>query len=214
MSEFKKAEKDLASAEQILLPNRYEDAFVEAYQELTGLEVPKADERRLKATSNGLTYRWIRGRDITPTIVKLSREKPGLRVSGLTGYEWWREFVAVERNRCKTATSVASNKLIGRVSLIASAESAKAVTQRRSNQSRIQVVTAYPNLARKLGFGVKQAVSGCVEGVADSLDLPALDLVCSGQTIKKNGFVEIEPLLDSFPVVVSTLSPSGRMEER
>jgi ATP phosphoribosyltransferase len=198
------------SAEQVFLPNRYQQPFIDAYQSLTGNEVPEMKERKMSAKSGDIQFRWSRGRDI-PQIVELASDAdPSLLTVGLTGSEWCREFESAQPD-----TSVVwgrmSEKRLGRVSLIASANSDIDLIRKglEGGSEPIGVVTAYPNLIRALRTSGQYnlipavPVSGCAEGVADTLGMAAVDLVSKGETIAANGFVVVEELLDSYPALVS-----------
>ncbi len=206
MSEFNKSKEDIAkSARQVLLPSRYEKPFVEAYQQLSGFEVPEARPRKLKVVSNGTTFRRVRGRDIPKVLNELDTPD----AIGLTGYEWYLDAVEGDRD-ISLGLFRANETILGNVALIASTSVREEPLRQQllAREIPIDVVSPYPNIAGWLKFrygykiNLKMCVSGAVEGVADSLGIPAIDLVSTGETIRENDFVVIEPLLESYPALL------------
>ncbi len=199
-------------AKQVFLPNRYQKPFTEAFQELTGYEVPEVNERKAKAEADGRTYWWIRGRDV-PRVVELAgAESEG--VVGLTGGEWCMEYACAEPKASVTWGNM-TQKRMGRVALIApeSADASQIANRLRNGFYPLGVATAYPNLVTALGMtdryniSCQVPLSGSVEGVADAIGLPAVDLIVSGKTVEQNDFVIIEDLVDVYPALVF---PGGR----
>lgn len=210
---------ELASdAKQVFVPNRYGDVIVRAYEELTGQEVPKQDDRKAKLDSNGRTYWWIRGRDV-PKVVELAGEVMS-NVIGLTGSEWCMEYDATQPGTTGIWGRI-TPKRMGRVALIApNTANIPAITERLwRGFYPLGVATAYPGIVNGLGLmeryniRCKVALNGGVEGVAAAIGLPAVDLVSNkANTVKQNDFVVVENLLDAYPALVA---PGGdRYDEK
>ncbi|MES2970835.1 MAG: hypothetical protein V4702_00760 [Patescibacteria group bacterium] len=196
-------------AKQVFVPNRYQKVFVAAFQELIGEEIPKQDDRKAKVESNGRTYWWVRGRDVPQVVELAGAEMDG--VVGLTGSEWCMEYACNQR-RTTTVMGKMTQKRMGRIALIApeTAEIARIKSRLRSGTYPLGVITAYPGIVNGLGimerFNIlcQVALNGGVEGVAEAIGLPAVDLVSNeANTVKQNNFVVIENLLDVFPVLVA-----------
>lgn len=214
-----------SEATQVILPNRYETEFVNAYQAVTGNEVPKRskDERRATIQSAGVTYRWTRGRSIPSVVAVVSEVKPATRTVGLTGSEWCKEydlgtFLSGKRDMSVDWARLTESKL-GMVALIAPNKlDASVMRWRERRMQLIPVVTAYPNVVTMLGVSgqynvtPKVVVEGGVESVADALDMPAVDLVCGGGTILRNNFQIVSPLFDVYPALVCAASELRRRD--
>lgn len=202
------------SAEQVLLPNRYQRPFVDAYQNITNIEVPELKDRKMSAISQGILFRWIRGRDIPQVVELATARNPNICTIGLTGSEWCREYDYSTQSGTSLIWDEMSYERIGKVSLIASANSDISIIRSQLNDwSRpVQVVTAYPNLIRglrkdrKFNITSDVSISGGVEGVADMLGMVAVDLVSKGKTIASNNFVIVQELLESYPALVRSNS--------
>lgn len=191
-------------ADQILMPNRYQEPFAEAFQSITGIEVPRVEGRKLSACSAGKVFRFMRGRDI-PSVVD---ELGAVSTIGLTGSEWFVEYRCSQR-QAGIECRVVSEKSMGRIALLTPAGNETAANARLQTGYRpMQVATSYPNLVMSLALSgrfnmvPKMSVAGCVEAAAGALNLPAVDLVSSGETAAINGFAEAVKLMDVYPVAV------------
>lgn len=201
-------------AEQVFFPNRYQDKFIEAFQSLTGVEVPLMVGRESKAKSQGRTFWWLRGRDIPKLVQTASVTTPEITTVGLTGSEWCAEFRAAAKCDTTVRWDRLSNEKIGRVALIARADSNVDLIRDRLERGfePVRVVTGYPNFVQALGVSgqcnifPQISVEGGVEGAAEVLRMPAVDLVCRGDTIAINNFVVVEELLDTYPLLVTSSS--------
>lgn len=196
------------SAEQVLLPSRYQQPFINAYQALTGVEVPQFEDRKASVLSQGILFRLLRGRDI-PDITELLADPTTI---GLTGSDWCAEYAAGAVNNTRIVWDRASEEKMGIVAVIAKAS--HNIAQARNMLERgfepLRVVTVYPNLVSRLGaagctnIAVAKTVNGSVESVAEALRIPGVDMVSNeGRTTKVNNFVVVQELLSSYPAIVT-----------
>lgn len=207
-------ETDLQEADQICLPDRYQKPFVEAFQTLTGQEVPNFTGEKLDVSSGGKLFRLMRGRDIPNIVRKISRVEPRQKTVGLTGSEWVLDYMLGVQGAPEVAAVNASSEIIGAVGLLTLKAGEGANDAQIGDKSSIKVVTAYRNLVPRLGRNdglnivPSVVVSGKVEGVARLLNMAAVDLVVTGASIKANGFEMRTRLLDVYPAIVRATSPA------
>lgn len=216
MKNFKELAEIANESEQVFMPDRYQQPFIEAFQTLTGDEVPEMVGRKRTVKSGDRTYIWCRGRNIPAVVQAVSKTYPSLPVIGLTGSEWCAEYNCtpkvepVQWGRC-------SEKKLGDVALIASQRDDVENIRRRSQRGfqLLNVVTAYPNLVLAMAMSDRcnlypaYPVDGGVEGIADALGVPGVDLVSTGNTLSENSFVRIENLLEAYPALIT-----GNLERR
>lgn len=197
-------------AEQVFLPNRYQEPFVEALQRLTGEEVSKLEGRRLSVRSGGKTYRWARGRNIPKIVEAVAERTPNISTVGLTGSEWCLEYDLAEPKNSVLWDSMTESKL-GNLALIApSTYDIREICRGLPEEyfRPLPVVTVFPNIVRSLGtcgsFTVccELELDGGVESVADALGVAAIDLVSSGKTLQENNFVVLEELMPVYVALV------------
>ncbi len=198
--------ENLQEANQVYLPNRYQDVFVTAFQGITGDEVPVPAARESSIRSGGRTFVFVRGRDIPANVVAASANI-GVRASGLTGSEWCLDYQLGQQGRTPFVWANADDKPMGSVVLLRD----KDVSLDRSQKG---YSTVFPNLASKLlekariQIGEPFVVNGCTEGVAKGLGLAVVDLVSSGATAEANGFSIDKELLRVFPAITGVLAPA------
>jgi ATP phosphoribosyltransferase len=167
--------------------------------------------RVLSAEGDGVTYRFIRGRDIPLMVAKATMKNPGIRTVGLSGSEWCTEYVSAPENTQRNVSWDVVGAKMGRVSLIAPEESDAELLRERLEDKEldtVEVATALPNLVRGLGragtnIEVGATLVGAVESGAATLGMAGVDLVSSGETLRCNNFVEVLPLSESWPVLVT-----------
>lgn len=214
MKDFNRLVEIANEAQQVFLPDRYPNTMCDPFQELTGIEVPKKIERNMKAVSSGKTFRWTRGRSIPRIVALAAKITPEAPTIGLTGSEWCAEYTASECFADQPSGDIVwgsmSEERLGRLALIAkNTENAEALLwQVERSFSGVNVVTAYPNLVSMMGISGRcnlfpqVAIDGGVEGVADALGKPAVDLVVTGETLETNGFQIVKELMDTYPALV------------
>lgn len=225
-----KTEELAQNADLILLPDRYQEPFTEALQDLLGQEIPTKDGRKCTIISNGRTFQWVRGRDVPKLVEAYTINDPKINTIGMTGTEWYEEY-ANEIGFTFSNNRVASYKPIGRISLIAKESlnfTAENLGIGRGKES-VKVVTALPNLVRRVRIdkalnietllSLNNGVSGGVEGIANQLGVAAIDLVSKGETIRDNGMVVVQQLMTSYPELIwaepgtASLIPKQRIWE-
>lgn len=214
MSKFEKAEASARSAQQVFMPNRYQGEFFRAWERLTGRTVPSVDDRVLSAEADGIRYRFFRGRDVPLMVARASLKSPEVCTVGFSGSEWCEDYADASGIDAKGISWETVGKQMGRISLIAPKESDVDQLRAQLNDNdfdAIEVATALPNLVSGLGrtrrnIRVGAAVVGCVESAAAALGIPGVDLVSSGETLRRNGFIEVEQLSESWPVLVTAVS--------
>lgn len=216
-SGFKKFEKKMTkemieSSKEIYLPNRYQQPFIDALQQYADIEVPAQVGRRLAERSNGRTFRWMRGRDIPRVIARINATRPDTNAVGFTGSDWCQEYIVDRTNATVDWYALYSAPRMGRLAIIAPPSlDGKKIEEQLYKGDPVSVVTVYPNIANifvpKLSPGFNTSsdlvVNGGVEGVADALGMPAIDLVSSGDTVRENGFTVVEKLQEVFPAMVT-----------
>ena len=198
-----------SQAERVLMPDRYQQPFIDAFQTLTGCEVPEMSGRKRTIITAGRTFVWCRGRNIPGILQVLNTAEPNAKTIGLTGTEWCLEYENTPNTPTVAWQSLGKKKL-GTVALIAPAQGdIQKLTQRvECDLAAVGVVTAYPNLVRSMNeiavcnIFPAVTVDGGAEGIADSLKMPAVDLVSSGETIRENGFVVVKDLIATYPALV------------
>lgn len=201
---------DLQEANQILLPDRYAKKFETAYQEITGKEVPQTQGRKASVTSGGIVFRRIRGRDIPSAVRWSAQRNPGLRVVGITGSEWFMNYMLGEQGLPSVAAQEATTDLIGTVALLSKPGQLSEIANKQ-----LPVVTAYeflvPLLAKNNNLNITPSVvvSGSAENIADDLNMCAVDIVDTGESAVANGF-EVTELLSVYPVIVRAISRKER----
>lgn len=213
MSNFEK--ELLESADTIYLPNRYLEPFVEAVGNITNIDIPDIIGRKGSVESNGRTFRWVRGRDVPKIVASAQAAKPGSKVVGLTGSDWCDEYMLgeltgmVAANRRIDYYNIPGAKLMGRVAIIAppSVDAGRMLDEIQPGRKQlVPVVTVYPNLGTASSLSITTSieftVNGSVETVADDLGMLALDVICTGETARQNGFTVLAELQDAFPAIV------------
>jgi ATP phosphoribosyltransferase len=208
----------ITAANQVLLPNRYGTPFTEAYQEITGREVPTPDGRKASITSQGVLYRFVSGRDIPNLVTVLAEAGPTERTVGVTGSEWFSEYWLENYGARQTelrSLELQSHKF-GEIALIAppNVDRSEFNSKLGGRWSCLDVVTPYPNLvnglriADRLSVRAALTVSGSVEPAAEMLGMAAIDLVCTGNTVRENGFSVMQSIWDVYPVFVAAEADS------
>lgn len=218
MKNLEKLAEVACSAEQVFLPNRYQEPFMEAFQQLTGLEIPRMKSRKMKEVSNGQTYRLARGRDIPLVVETVSKADPKTRTIGLTGTEWCAEYALGEPESNLKWDRITEKKL-GRVALIAPYGSNIDLIRARLERGfyPLEVATVYPNVVGAEGLSGRSNItpvlqlSGALEGVAPALGIPVVDLVSSGATVEENDFIVVEKLFDVYPSLVSLTAEENKI---
>ncbi len=207
----------VACSERVLMPDRYQQPFIDAFQTVTGCEVPEMNGRKRTIKTANRTFVWFRGRNIPAILGALSNSQPNTKTIGMTGTEWRKEY----ENTPNTPTigwQRLGEKKLGTVALIAreemDIENFRMLARRGARD--LGVVTAYPNYVNSIGSTAgckliaKVIVDGGVEAIADTLNMPAVDLVCSGETLRENGFVIVDSLLPTYPeLLVQTRAAMG-----
>lgn len=203
----------IESSQEIYLPNRYQKPFVDALQMCADIEVPTQVGRKLVQVSEGRTFRWMRGRDIPRIIALVDKARPDANAIGLTGSDWCQEYIVEKTNRQVSWYDMGSVKPMGRLAIISPPGVDSEILQARLRSGdTVPVVTVYPNIAeiyvpKILYPGFKTSpcvvVNGGVEGVADALNMPGLDMVSKGDTVRENGFTIIENLQEVYPAMVT-----------
>jgi ATP phosphoribosyltransferase len=195
------------SADRVYLPNRYNRVFKDGYTDLTGRAVPTPGDRQLVAVENGVTFRFVRGRDVPRMVAEAAARYPNRLIAGFSGSDWCLEDAENNGERVLWASIGVE---MGRVSLIATeAADSEALMTRYSDSALegLEVATAYPNLVRGLardGANIKLgiALNGCVESAADELGMEGFDMVSTGETLRQNGWKEVYPIYESLAALV------------
>jgi ATP phosphoribosyltransferase len=190
----------LKAAEKIFLPDRYGESFIVAYQDTTGIEVPEVKDRKAMQVSKRVKFCRIRGRDI-PRVVELSRltDEPTI---GLTGSEWYQEFVLSRNGTVKTMAEALESYPLGRVCFL-----------RNDRDEAIQrIFSPYPALAARVldMNGIKYPSIEDISGAADKMvtilsNTGAVDLVVSANTAKLNN-LSVTELLGINVAIVAPLT--------
>jgi hypothetical protein len=214
----------------VIFPNRYEVPLVEAFQYLTGIEVPKPKSRQSSVGSGGVIYRFPRGRNIPWLTAVAAKQSGGLPTIGVTGSEWAGEYAESVRNNFslpRLDSFRITDKKLGELALFTPPNiDSVEVAERFANKAEVGVVTPYPRLttamAARWGWGVRpdlifddaeETVNGGVEAVAEMFGLPGVDLVCSSQTLVVNECTYVAKLGDVYPVLVAPRSMRGSRDE-
>lgn len=212
MKDFNKARELALEAEQVLVPNRYAEPFVDAFQELTGIEMPVPRDRKQTVESDGKVYRYLRGRNIPKVAWLAWKSDPGTRTIGLTGGEWAAEYRASGKvgSLCLSAYQM-TDKRLGRLAVIAPPSLKRPLSPSilQARDSLTPVVTVFKDLT--IAFGASDqcnifpevVLDGGLESVSDMLGMPALDLVCKEETVRQNNFTIVKDLMDVYPTLVT-----------
>ncbi|MDB5182886.1 MAG: hypothetical protein JWO47_670 [Candidatus Saccharibacteria bacterium] len=218
--EIEAAREAALEARQVLFPNRYEEPLIEAFQDLTGIEVPTPKPRQITVMSKGVTFVFPRGRNIPWLTALANRQQNAPPTIGMTGSEWYGEYAMGSLgnyNRPRVNGFQIRDKKMGEVALFtpSNVDSEETALQFAYNK-KISVVTPYPKLLAAIavsdGWRIYQAeifddmqetISGGVEAVAEMFGLPGVDLVCKGDTLDANNCTYIGVLRDVFPTLVA-----------
>ncbi|EDK72578.1 hypothetical protein TM7_0279 [candidate division TM7 genomosp. GTL1] len=205
-------------ADQVLIPSRYQKPFIEAYQSLTGIEIPEMKGRKMSVCSNGKIFRWMRGRDIPGCTARANVTNPNMRTIGLTGSEWCDEYAA-STNGPDLPWNRIGEKL-GCLAVISNIDDDVELTRARLKPGfePLGVATAFPNFVKALSkagewnITLRIPVQGCAESVAELFNIPAVDLVSTGATLAANNFVVLQELRESYPALVAPSATWGEQE--
>lgn len=198
------------SAEVIGLPKGADNrACIGAFQELTGIEVPYPDGRKLSAESQGRQFYFLKGKDM-PGIVSSNRTAVDVGVTGIDSLIESGGYFAGSN-----LESLETGDVMCRFAVLAKEAEAERLIDRLASDDRrpSMVVTSFPRL---LGFtaAVRDLnlipvtdvrISGSGEIMTDvfrGIPLEA-DIVEDGATAAANGRRPIANLLDIRPVVIA-----------
>ncbi|TAL15254.1 hypothetical protein EPN95_00575 [Patescibacteria group bacterium] len=199
--------RDLArSAENILIPKGDDNqASVDAFQQLTGIEVPDFSKRELMAKSGGRVFWLMKGKDI-----------PGLIAAGKGDIGMAGTDSRIEYNLAKPEDKRVRYQKIGdemcRFSLLGLAGESEAVLDRLENSRSLQTVSVVTSRQRLLEYYTGNLpiirenvdISGSVEAAMRLVGVPlAADIVDSGETARQNGLVEIFELGKMYPELIT-----------
>ncbi len=193
------------AAERIVVPKGDDNkGCIQAFQEVTDIEVPIFSDRAYKAVSQGREFFLVKGKDI-PRIVSSDRFSVDV---GLTGYDSYLEFAGV------SAVNLAYQK-VGRpmceFALLAPTDEAERTVWLLDNSmSPLQVETSFPRLLSGLAATSDLNITVLNDGLSGSMEImPELsgirlvaDLVTKGDTARANGVTPIRKLIDVYPVLV------------
>ncbi len=205
---------NIDGAKRILVPKGDDNvACIAAFQEETGLEVPRFRDRKLSARSADRSYWLVKGRDI-PGLVD-----QGFAEIGVTGYDSFIEYKYRDLACKRDLVYQKIGEPMCRLALLAPKNKAENVAWRMRCPSNsrfpLSVATAFPttiemlSAVRDLPFRIMDTeVSGSVEIMCDLLgcDLVA-DIVRTGDTAAINGMTELESLMDIAPTLVQRSQP-------
>jgi ATP phosphoribosyltransferase len=182
---------------RIAIPNkgRLADSARELL-ELAGLEFETRGERALQASLGGdFVALFVRARDIPEFVAD------GAADMGITGRD-----LVVESGR---AVEVLLDLGFGRCRVVVAARDDSGIASLADVPDEARVATVFPNLTTRFFAAAGRhvtvvPVSGAAEiaphlGVADII----VDLVSTGSTLKTNGLVEIEKVLDSSALLIA-----------
>ena len=202
-------EFDFAGAERIGLP-KCDDRVpcVEAFEAVTGIEVPTFKSRKLSSKSQGVEFFLLKGKDI-PGFIDL-----GVIDIGATGTDSCNEYENPQNISYKRIAEA-----MCRFVIMSEAETCEAVEANLNsrNPRLMQVATSKPKdlntfaswrdlplKAVALPSGV--TLSGSLEIMPQLLSSMGVevvaDLVASGETAEQNGLVEIITLMNVYPALV------------
>lgn len=203
---------NVAGAERIAIPKGDDrQPCIEAFEAVTGIEVPNFEGRQLTATSEGREFFLLKGRDI-PGFVDA-----GLVDIGATGTDSSKEYANAGNVRyleiggpmCRfVLMSEAGNNV---------AVEAKLELGRRLGSDLLQVATSKPGELEEFADRDKlpieavklppgMTISGSLEIMPHlmrsmGVELVA-DLVASGDTARQNGLVEVKTFSAIYPALV------------
>lgn len=210
----------LGSAETVLIPKGDARlASVQAFQEITDIEVPAFNGEELSVESEGRVFVLAKAKDI-----------PGLVASGLADIGMAGTDSVMESGPANLRVKRLSDTAMCRFSLLAPRLNAAYWRrgfdgdneQMMTKTFPVDVLTSYPGLVRKLaqttGFLLRPMdieITGSVEGIARLLPNESFvvgDIVDTGETSRQNGLVEIRKMMDIYPEVMFVDQVSGTIK--
>lgn len=209
--------RDLArSAERILIPKGDDNrASVEAFQQLTDIEVPIFRDRELMIQADGREFWLFKGKDIPRLIAR------GKADIGVTGTDSIKEFeLRKKKKKAERLLNPIQYEPISidpmcNFSLLSMVENAKRFEDRLElgrTLSLLRTVTSRRRLLGNFVGGLPFTImdknpdddpSGSVEAYMRLVgaDLAA-DIVDTGETARQNGLVPIKELMTVYPEIV------------
>lgn len=194
------------AAERILVPKGDDNqGCIQAFQEVTDIEVPTFGDRKYKVVSAGREFFLVKGKDV-PRLVSSDRFSVDV---GVTGYDSYLEFAGAN------VTNLAYEKIgkpMCRFALLAPVEQAKRTAWLlERGASPLPVETSFPRMLRGLAAAndlnltvLDDGLSGSMEVMPELSDVQLVaDLVTKGDTARANGLVPIMDLLDVYPAVLA-----------
>lgn len=193
------------SAERILVPKGDDrEPCIRGFQEMTGIEVPTFKDEKLTAMSQGKMFYRVKGKDIPELVVK------GCADVGLTGTDSIVEsglqpFVVTEQ----LGPAMCRFALLAKTSMKAWAK--EVIPDKLLGDLPLAVVTSYPRFLSEVvaSQNIRMApsrlkVSGSIEAMLSLTGLwLAADMVASGETARQNDLVDVYPLSNVYPEVIT-----------